>query len=365
MRLKVNIQPINTVTNYMYKTINPQSICTYSHPQSIPFDTVSFSGFKKAPNNLSNKIVNPNDKFKTDKRGEYHFSNSIIKAQKRTIESADQPQIIIARIINATDCSIERNLEAPDINLKNTQACEVRAGNINMSSNSSASLVDLKSQTIAHANIFDSNVDCLALYTNDPIKGGKSLLDNDIVVNNSTVKKIRYPYSRPSQNNFYISNNSHVGPMDFYNIVHKQVIDVSDSSVESFIDSKLPMSKVKLHNVELGELRCDPKNLQISGHNQLGDVTLSCYHYEPGENIEITIPTGTSINGNLYFEQTTHIPGANYIINVEEGANLHGDVFVLDQNPHYGNQYTENPKCIEDKNANVTVNKNVKPKPKK
>ena len=369
----MNIQPvkISFSTNHQPKNnLNSPSSSTYQNLKQPVLDTVTFSAaarpqnrFKKAPAVLSGEVVGAHEKFKTDRKKEYTFINSTIKAKKRVSKTDEPSKPIDARIINARNCNIERILEAPDVNLKKTTVSEVRAGNLTMADNSNAATVELRSQTIAHANISDSTIGCVALFTNDPIKGGRNLIDNELTVNNSTIKQIRYPETRPSQNIFYITNNSKIGPMDFYQIRHKQVLDASDSHIEKFIDSRVPLSKITLHNTKIDELRCNPQNLKMSGNNELGDVTFSCFFYEPGDDIEVTIPKGTKINGDIAFEQVENIPGANYIINVEEGAQLNGQVFVLKQNPKYEVKYfPSSSKPIEDKSANLIINRDVKPK---
>lgn len=369
----MNIQPvkISFSTNHTYKNnLNPLSSNTYQYLKQPVQDTISFSAaerprnrFKKAPFILSGEVVQAHEKFKTDSKKEYTFVNSTIKAKKRE-KLTDEPSMPVeARIINAKNCNIERILKAPDINLKKTTASEVHAGNLTMSDGSNVPTVELRSQTIAHANISDSTIGCVALFTNDPIKSGRHLIDNELMTNNSTINHIRYPETRPSQNIFYITNNSKIGPMDFYQIRHRQVLDASDSYIEKFIDARVPFSKITLHNTKIDELRCNPQNLKMSGNNELGDVTFSCFFYEPGDDIEVTIPKGTKINGDIAFEQVENIPGANYIINVEEGAQLNGKVFVLAQNPKYEAKYfVSSSKPVEDKTANLIINRDVKPK---
>ena len=369
----MNLPPVKIgfSTNHTYKNnLNPLSSSTYQNLKQPVQDTISFSAaerprnrFKKAPFILSGEVVEAHEKFKTDSKKEYTFVNSTIKAKKRE-KLTDEPSMPVeARIINAKNCNIERILKAPDINLKKTTASEVHAGNLTMSDGSNVPTVELRSQTIAHANISDSTIGCVALFTNDPIKSGRHLIDNELMTNNSTIKQIRYPETRPSQNIFYITNNSKIGPMDFYQIRHRQVLDASDSYIEKFIDARVPFSKITLHNTKIDELRCNPQNLKMSGNNELGDVTFSCFFYEPGDDIEVTIPKGTKINGDIAFEQVENIPGANYIINVEEGAQLNGKVFVLAQNPKYEAKYfVSSSKPVEDKTANLIINRDVKPK---
>ena len=344
----MNINGINTIfsKNYIYKNL-----------QSPISNTVSFVGFKKAPTILQGKIVEPQDRFKTNDKVVYTFINSTIKTSKKKKE--DDAQYIYGRIINAENCNIQRYIYSPEVNLKNTTTIQIIAGNVNML-NSNSEFVDLKSQTVAHANIFNSYIGCLTLYTNDPIKYGRNLLDNELTINNSTIKQIRYPETLPSQNNFYILNHSKIDNINFYNIIHKQAFYISDSSVNKLIDSRLAISTVNLHNATIGQLRCNPKYLQMSGNNEIGDIIFSCYYCNPGENIEIKIPKGTKINGDIIFEQTKHIPGINYIINVEEGAQLNGNVFVFKTKKYHNNYSIQQPECIEDKSANLIINRNVK-----
>ena len=369
----MNIQPvkISFSTNHQPKNnLNSPSSSTYQNLKQPVQDTISFSAaarprnrFKKAPFILSGEVVEAYEQFKTDRKKEYTFISSTIKAKKPEKPTDDSSMPVEARIINAINCNIERILKAPDVKLKKTKVSEVRAGNLTMSDGSNVPTVELRSQTIAHANISDSTIDCVALFTNDPIKSGRHLIDNELMTNNSTINHIRYPETRPSQNIFYITNNSKIGPMDFYQIRHKQVLYASDSYIEKFIDANVPFSKITLHNTKIDELRCNPQNLKMSGNNELGDVTFSCFFYEPGEDIEVTIPKGTKINGDIAFEQVENIPGANYIINVEEGAQLNGQVFVLKQNPKYEVKYfPSSSKPIEDKSANLIINRDVKPK---